>query len=76
MEYFILAILLIYVIVPVLEGITSLLLTMIETAKGYFGVQIAKYNNSIHNMPEENSYTHSIGFSYSTNEEEDEEDES
>ena len=29
---------------PLIDGIASLLLTMIEALKGYFGVKVAKYN--------------------------------
>lgn len=76
MEYFILAILLIQVILPVLDGLTSLLLTIIETAKGYFGVKVAKYNNRIRDiqMGENIPTVNSIGFSYETKEEEDDDD--
>lgn len=32
---------------PIVDGLVSLVLTMIETAKGYFSVKISKYNKSL-----------------------------
>lgn len=61
---------------PVLDGLTSLILTIIETAKGYFGVKVAKYNSQMRAAatPEENPVG-PIGFSYEFENEEEEENE-
>lgn len=68
---FIFGILVIQVGFPLLDGITSLLLTMIEAAKGYFAAKVIKYNNQ---MRDENSETpKSIGFVYQEEEVPDEE---
>ena len=59
---------------PLLDGLTSLLLTMMETAKGYFGMKVAKYNKEMHKAcaPEE-TITNKIGFIYEEEEIDDEE---
>ena len=58
-----------------LDGLTSLLLTIIEAAKGYFGLKVAKYNTAMKNLPiDEVSNMAPIGFSYESNIEEEDED--
>jgi len=42
--YFLLGILLVSFILPILDGLTGLILTMIEVAKGYFSVKVTEYN--------------------------------
>ena len=44
LRYLILGILLVSLILPLIDGLTGLLLTMIEAAKGYFTVKITEYN--------------------------------
>jgi hypothetical protein len=48
--YVLLGVLLISLIIPVVEGLTSLLLTIIEVIKGYFSVKITKYNLQLKEM--------------------------
>ena len=58
-----------------MDGIAALLLTMIEAAKGYFGITVAKYNTKINDiMRPEDSVTHTIGFQIPDKEYEEEED--
>ena len=47
MGYFILGILFCQIISPLIDGIASLLLTMLEVAKGYFSIKVAKYNKQM-----------------------------
>ena len=50
---------------PLMDGITSLLLTMLETAKGYFGLKVAQYNAKIQTIHNEEEPTKKpIGFAY------------
>ena len=42
--YFILGIIFIQICSPILDSLTSLILTMIEVIKGYFSIKIARYN--------------------------------
>ena len=59
-----------------MDGIAALLLTMIEAAKDYFGIIVAKYNTKINDvMRPEESVTHTIGFQIPDEEYEEEEDE-
>lgn len=63
-------------IYPLLDGIAALLLTMIEAAKGYFGIIVAKYNTKMNDiMRPEDSVTHTIGFQIPSEEYEEEDDE-
>ena len=51
-------------------------MTMIEAAKGYFGLLVAKYNTEIHDiMQPEDGQTHAIGFCVPPEEEESENEE-
>lgn len=62
-------------IYPLLDGIAALLLTMIEAAKGYFGITVAKYNTEMQNImhPDEGP-AHTIGFQIPEEEYEDDEE--
>ena len=42
--YFILGVLFVSLFLPLIDALASLLLTMIEAAKGYFSVKVAEYN--------------------------------
>ena len=58
-----------------MDGIAALLLTMIEAAKGYFGILVAKYTTQINDiMRPEDSVTHTIDFQIPNEEYEEEED--
>ena len=71
MKTFILGVLFILFVVPLIEGIRDLLLTVIENLKSRLAIQIYK-NNQIINAPKED--THIIGFSAPDEEEWEEED--
>ena len=74
MGYFILGILLVAFLLPLIDGLSSLFLTMIEALKGYFNVKIIKYNKEMLKIKEENEDykpINTIGFTF----EEDQEDE-
>ena len=62
-------------IYPLLDGVTALLLTMVEAAKGYFGITVAKYNAEMQNImhPDEGT-VHTIGFQIPEEEYEDDEE--
>lgn len=62
LKFVFLGILLISLILPIIEGLTGLLLTIIEVAKGYFSVKITKYNLQLKQMSEPNEDKHVIGF--------------
>ena len=71
---FILGMLVIQVCFHLLDGITSLLLTMIEAAKGYFSLKIMNYNAKAKmTLQEEDEVKNIIGFRYEEALEEDEE---
>ena len=53
MIYFIFGILFIQFGLPILEGVTALLLTILEALKGYFGVLVSKYNIQMRNLRED-----------------------
>jgi len=61
---------------PLLDGITSLLLTMLEAVKCYFGTIVAKANVKIAKTmnPEEGIISHTIGFQLPDEEEEDDDE--
>ena len=72
--YFILGILFVQIISPVLDSLTSLLLTIIEVAKGYFNTKITKYNLQVKkDYQKEEKYMPLIGFERDEEEEEYEE---
>ena len=50
----------------------SLVMTMLEAAKGYFGIIVARYNTIMRETmnPEDQPKTHIIGFNLPTDEEE------
>lgn len=77
MEYFILGMLAIQVFQPIFESITSLFMTMIEAAKGYFNIKIAKYNRQMKkitfNDEDTPSVVRQIGFATEIEEQEEEE---
>jgi divalent metal cation (Fe/Co/Zn/Cd) transporter len=62
--YFILGILLVQVGFPLLDGLTGLLLSILEAAKGYFSLKVTKYNTHIRALCEEEKPKNLIGFTY------------
>lgn len=72
MLYFILGVLFVLLIYPVIESLSSLILTTIEVAKGYLNTKIMKYNTQLKQMSsEEDNTINPIGF-FSQEEDEDE----
>lgn len=72
MLYFILGVLFVLLIYPVIESLSSLILTAIEVAKGYLNTKIMKYNTQLKQMSsEEDNTINPIGF-FSQEEDEDE----
>lgn len=72
MIYFILGMLTVQAFFPLLDGITSFLLTLLEVGKGYFGVKVAEYNarlKKISYASEESSSVRQIGFTFENEEE-------
>lgn len=61
--------------IPLIDGITSLLLTMIEAAKGYFGLIVMRMNEQMRNSEPDTSLKQPIGFVFDDEEEEEELDE-
>lgn len=61
--------------IPLIDGITSLLLTMIEAAKGYFGLIVMRMNEQMRNSESDTSLKQPIGFVFDNEEEEEESDE-
>ena len=59
---------------PLLDGICSLLLTMLEAAKGYFSNIVVKYNTKMKESIEPEVKTNPIGFLYEQEGEEEEDD--
>ena len=53
MEYFILGMIMVQVLFPLMEGFTALVLSGFEALKGFFGLQVAKYNIRIHRLQDE-----------------------
>ena len=63
MTNFLLGILFILMIVPIIENLTSLLLTAIEVAKGYLSIKVTQYNLKLQKMStEEATNCQTIGF--------------
>ena len=61
---------------PIIDGLAGLFLTMIETAKGYFSLKIAKYNKELVKSQDDDAPTmRTIGFTFDEEEENQEEDE-
>ena len=48
--YVLLGILLVSFVLPMIDALTGLLLTMIEVAKGYFSVKVTEYNYRLKRM--------------------------
>lgn len=61
--------------IPLIDGITSLLLTMIEAAKGYFGLIVMRMNEQMRGSEPDTSLKQPIGFVFDDEEEEEESDE-
>ena len=73
--YVLLGILLVSFILPLIDALTGLILTMIEVVKGYFSIKVAEYNYRLKKLAyseEEDPPRRSIGFSTENNEEDEE----
>lgn len=71
MEKFILGLICVLVIIPVLDGITSLFVSLIEMIKSWFAVIIAKNNQKIQDLSAPDIPQRVIGFSVGEEGEED-----
>ena len=71
--YFLLGILLVSFVLPLLDGLTGLLLTLIEVAKGHFTVKVTEYNYQLKKLAyeeeEDEAPKRLIGFAREENEE-------
>lgn len=68
--YFILGMLFIQIISPLIDGLVSLLLTIIEVAKGYFNVKIGQFNLQLKkDYEKEEVHMSAIGFAREEEEE-------
>ncbi len=62
-HYFLIGILFVTVIMPILEQVTQIILTLLELIKGKLMIPITKINNTINNINEgEPTKSHPIGF--------------
>jgi hypothetical protein len=74
--YVLLGVLLVSIILPLIDALAGLILTIIEVAKGYFSVKVAEYNTRLkkiaYNDDEEPepSVKHLIGFARENEEDE------
>ena len=71
MQNFIFGLVFALAIMPILDGLTSLILSFFEMIKGYFGFKIAESNQKIQNLSTEPSQR-KIGFDLPGEEVEDE----
>ena len=71
MELFILGVLTVSFFLPIIDGLVSLILTIFECIKGYFGIKIAKYNQKL-TGEESIKEVGPIGFIYEEDEENEE----
>ena len=46
-QYFILGLLTVYIILPIIDSILNIVLTLLEVIKGFLALQVAKYNQEI-----------------------------
>ncbi len=46
-QYFILGLLTVYIILPIIDSILNIVLTLLEVIKGFLALQVAKYNQAI-----------------------------
>ena len=76
-RYFLFGITFVTIIIPVLEEISQIIITLLELVKGKITIPITKMNSTIKKIAnEEEPYeTRAIGFTSSFDEEEDETDE-
>ena len=75
MGYFILGVIAAQSLLPLLDGLTTVILSGFEALKGYFGMKIAEYNNRIRkiNLDDDSKNKKPIGFYCDTQEDEDDE---
>ena len=74
--YLLLGIVLVDAVIPLLDGLVTLLLTIIEAAKGYFSVKIGRYNATLTKIQNQTTPTESntkvLGFAIPEEDEEEE----
>lgn len=70
-QYFILGILFVQIILPILDGLASALITWLEVLKGVATVKITAMNEQIQKMGLPETSTHVIGFAVNNEEEDD-----
>lgn len=70
MYYFIIGILFIDIIIPILENLTSCIITKLEVYKAKYALKITEINNSIEDITSQSETCQSIGFSMPGTEEE------
>ena len=46
-QYFILGLLTVYIILPIIDSVLNIVLTLLEVIKGFLALQVAKYNQEI-----------------------------
>lgn len=73
--YVLLGVLLVSIILPLIDALAGLILTIIEVAKGYFSVKVAEYNTRLKKIAyddeePEPSVKHLIGFARENEEDE------
>lgn len=70
-KIFILGLIFGIVILPILDSLTSLILSFLETIKSYLGIKIAKNNQKMQNFSFDDSPQRAIGFVIDEEEEDD-----
>ena len=74
MTNFVLGMLFIYILIPILESVVSLICSALEVLKAKCNLKITKYNNQITkiSLETEGPVAHPIGFQYTPIEEDEE----
>lgn len=62
MGYFILGMLMVQAFLPLIDGVTAVLLAGLEALKGYFGIKVAEYNMRIRKISDDEPKKRPIGF--------------
>ena len=62
MGYFILGMLMVQAFLPLIDGVTAVLLAGLEALKGYFGIKVAEYNMRIRKISDDEPRKRPMGF--------------
>ena len=62
MGYFILGMLMVQAFLPLIDGVTAVLLAGLEALKGYFGIKVAEYNMRIRKISDDEPKKRPLGF--------------